>query len=399
MDEAWKSSGHGRTEGCADPVLSGVSAGTPCGELLRRYWHPVCESARVSTTPRKIRLLGEDLVVFRDGSGRPGLLYSRCIHRGTTLYYGKVEKSGIRCCYHGWLFDVEGRCLNQPCEPGGGRNLHRYRQPAYPVEERYGLLFAYLGPADSKPVLPRYDNLESLQPGEVLGAFVGGFGSSADRSLRIVPHSWLHMNDNSMDPFHVHILHSTFSTVQFDAAFSVTPQVEFFPSQHGVSYAAIRTLPDGRSIRRISSWFLPNVVTVLDLQMKASQSSGISWFVPVDETHHVHAIVSKVPEGMSLKELELVNGKRWAEMTEEEHRATPGDYEAQVGQGPVTLHSEEHLVTSDRGIVMQRRLLKEQIAAVQAGRAPLGVAFNEADALITVRAGNFPVSSSTGVSA
>ena len=111
-------------------------------------------------------MLGEDLILFRDGQGRPGWS-TRCCHRGTTLYYGQVEERGIRCCYHGWLFDVEGRCLEQPCEPEGGLKRDRVRQPWYPVEERYGLIFAYMGPPEKKPVLPRYECLEELEPGEI----------------------------------------------------------------------------------------------------------------------------------------------------------------------------------------------------------------------------------------
>ncbi len=94
--------------------LTEVGRGTPMGELLRRYWHPVGLSTHATATPRAVRMLGEDLVLFRDGTGRPGLVWARCCHRGTTLYYGKVEERGIRCCYHGWLYDVEGRCLEQP---------------------------------------------------------------------------------------------------------------------------------------------------------------------------------------------------------------------------------------------------------------------------------------------
>src|SRR5262249_38660816 len=101
--------------------LTEVGRGTPMGELLRRYWHPVGMAADATATPRPIKVLGEELILFRDGAGRPGLVYPRCCHRGTTLYYGKIEERGIRCCYHGWLFDVEGRCLEQPCEPDGGR--------------------------------------------------------------------------------------------------------------------------------------------------------------------------------------------------------------------------------------------------------------------------------------
>ena len=131
---------YGRPRQQPDEQLSAVGPGTPMGELLRRYWHPVAVSASLGDLPKKVGILGEELILFRDRQGRPGLLYPRCMHRGTTLYYGKVEDKGIRCCYHGWLFDVEGRCLEQPCEPGGGKDLDSVRQPWYPVEERYGFV-------------------------------------------------------------------------------------------------------------------------------------------------------------------------------------------------------------------------------------------------------------------
>ena len=113
--------------------LTEVGRGTPMGELLRRYWHPVGLAADATDTPRKVRALGEDLILFRDRHGRAGLLHARCCHRGTTLYYGKVEEDGIRCCYHGWKFDTEGHCLEQPCEPDGGQFRDKVRQPWYPV--------------------------------------------------------------------------------------------------------------------------------------------------------------------------------------------------------------------------------------------------------------------------
>jgi nitrite reductase/ring-hydroxylating ferredoxin subunit len=100
--------GYGRPRPTSMRELTEVGPGTPMGELLRRYWHPVGLAADAGDTPRALRVLGEDLVLFRDGQGRPGLVEARCAHRGTTLYYGKVETRGIRCCYHGWLFDAEG---------------------------------------------------------------------------------------------------------------------------------------------------------------------------------------------------------------------------------------------------------------------------------------------------
>ena len=156
---------YGRPTGSVDADLTSVGPGTPGGELLRRYWHPVAVSDEATNVPRAIRILGEDLILFRDGTGNPGLVTPRCVHRGTTLLYGKVEDIGIRCCYHGWLFDSEGNCVDQPCEPERGQHRERYRQPWYPVQERYGLVFAYLGPADRQPALPRYDIFEDLAPG------------------------------------------------------------------------------------------------------------------------------------------------------------------------------------------------------------------------------------------
>ncbi len=142
--------------------LTEVGRGTPMGELMRRYWQVIALSRDTTGTPRKIRLLGEDLVLFRDGQGRPGLFHARCTHRGTTLYYGKVEERGIRCCYHGWLCDVEGHCLEQPCEPdSGARFRDKVREPWYPVEKRYGLIFAYMGPSPKIPVLPRQSSAKS----------------------------------------------------------------------------------------------------------------------------------------------------------------------------------------------------------------------------------------------
>ena len=168
--------------------LTEVGAGTPMGELLRRYWHPVGLVADANDTPRRVRILGEDLILFRDKAGRPGLVDAHCAHRGSSLYYGRVEQRGIRCCYHGWLFDVQGHCLEQPCEPnGGGPARERVRQPWYPVQESYGLVFAYLGPPDKKPVLPRYDALETLEAGEFIEAddnSIGG-GGAEDHSVQL----------------------------------------------------------------------------------------------------------------------------------------------------------------------------------------------------------------------
>ncbi|MFI5327707.1 MAG: Rieske 2Fe-2S domain-containing protein, partial [Candidatus Rokuibacteriota bacterium] len=236
--------------------LTLVGAGTPMGELLRRYWHPVGLGGDAGETPKALRVLGEDLVLFRDRRGRPGLVTARCAHRGTTLYYGRVEERGIRCCYHGWLFDVEGHCLEQPCEPDGGSQRERMRQPWYPVQERYGLIFAYLGPPARKPVLPRYEVLETLDPGEYLEAddsSVGGGGPA------IIPCNWLQHYENLMDTLHVPILHGSFSGPQFTAPMGLMPEVTWELSDRGVKAISDRRLPDGTVLHRISEAVLPTL--------------------------------------------------------------------------------------------------------------------------------------------
>jgi phenylpropionate dioxygenase-like ring-hydroxylating dioxygenase large terminal subunit len=381
---------YGRIPQHPDYELTQVGPGTPCGELMRRYWQPVAVSADVVDRPQYVRILGEDLILFRDKKGRPGLLYPRCMHRGTTLFYGKVSEEGIACCYHGWLFDVEGRCLRQPCEPDGGKNLDVARQPWYPLEERYGVVFAYMGPPEKKPALPRYDILEDVAPDEELRADMGAFGATGDDSLPVAPYSWLHMNDNVMDPFHVQVLHSTFSTVQFVPQFALMPKVDFFTTENGVCYSAKRKLDDGREYDRVSSFLMPNVMCVPNpVDINQVKANRITWSLPVDDSHFTMVTVSRMPKGAPPLGGIRFRGKLWGEMTERERQDTPGDYEAQVGQGPVSLHSEEHLATSDRGIIMQRRMLKAQIRVVADGGDPIGVTFDPSQALVKLRSGNF----------
>ena len=316
------------------------------------------------------------------------------MHRGTTLLYGKVSEEGIACCYHGWLFDVEGHCLRQPCEPDGGRNLEVARQPWYPVEDHYGMVFAYMGPLEKKPALPRFDILEDLGPDEEIRAYVGAFGSTGDNSLPIAPYSWLHMNDNVMDPYDVYVLHSTFTGVQFAPQFALMPQVDFFSTENGVCYSAKRKLDDGREYDRISSWIMPNIMSVPNpIDITQIRSNMITWSLPVDDSHFTMATASRLPKGapdfFSGGNGFRMNGKLWGQMSMEEHQDTPGDYEAQAGQGPISLHSEEHLASSDRGIIMQRRMLKAQIRVVAEGGDPVGVTFDPAPPPVNVRSGNF----------
>jgi phenylpropionate dioxygenase-like ring-hydroxylating dioxygenase large terminal subunit len=380
---------HGRKPAVSNAVLTQVGPGTPCGEFMRRYWQPVLKSENVTTRPREIRILGEDLIVFRDKQGRPGLLYPRCMHRGTSLFYGKVENEGIRCCYHGWLFAVDGTCLDQPCEPEGGLQKDLARQPWYPVEERYGLVWAYMGPPSRKPVLPHWDVLENLEPGETYAASDESWGTTRDGSMPVAPYSWLHMNDNIMDPFHVQVLHSTFSTIQFVESFKVMPKVEFEYIDNGVIYKAYRKLDDGREVDRVSTFMMPNIMSVPNTQHEHGRSNSLGFVVPVDDSHCRIVSVRRTKTPDAEYQPFRTNGKTWGEMTIEERQDFPNDFEAQMGQGPISLHSDEHLATSDKGIAMQRRMLTQQIKLVAEGGDPIGIVFDESDSYIKVPSGNF----------
>ena len=380
---------YGRPAPSYDATLVQVGAGTPGGEMLRRYWHPIAVAAEVGDRPRQVRVLGEDLILFRDLAGRPGLLSPRCCHRGTTLYYGRVERDGIRCCYHGWLFDVQGNCLDQPCEPPGHlaseRARARYRQPWYVVAEYHGLVFAYLGPPEKKPVLPRYDIFEDVPGDEEVVADGSNIGLAGDTT----PCNWLQTHENVMDPYHVFVLHAANSGNQFVPIMAVLPRVEWELTPLGVKSHQYRALSDGATFHRVTEVVMPTVrIVASPFVNRYGRSDSVAWTLPIDDTATVIFTLYRTRRGERVQRSRYA-GKAWAELTEEEHQRMPGDYEAQVGQGAITLHSEERLVSSDRGVVMFRRRLAEQIEAVRAGRDPLGVMFDPADALVRVEAGNF----------
>ena len=368
--------------------LAEVGSGTPMGELLRRYWHPIGMVADASETPRKVKVLGEDLILFRDKTGRPGLLYPHCAHRGTSLYYGKVEDAGIRCCYHGWLFDVQGHCLEQPCEPAGGKRADKARQPWYPVQELYGLIWAYMGPPDKKPTLPRYECLDVLDADEFLEADDSSIGGGGPQ---IIPCNWLQHYENLVDPFHVVILHATFSGTQFVPQMAVMPDVTWETQPQSVRTISIRKLPEGKTLRRISEAGLPTLRVIPSPKLgRFGRVESLGWVLPIDDHSFRIYVVGRVREKGELSRMRTrMNGKLWEEMTEAEHQQYPNDVEAMVSQGVIAKHSEERLVSSDRGIAMLRRLLREQLSAIEEGRDPAGVSFDPNAPPVQFTAGNF----------
>ena len=185
--------------------LTRVGPGTPVGNVMRRYWWPVWFSDSVSDRPVPVRLLGEDFVLFRDGAGRAGLLDIACPHRRASLALGRVEEKGIRCCYHGFQFDVDGRILDVPAEADRGEKLSRtVSQGAYPTLERDGLVFAYFGPPGEMPAFPQYDAFEKYDDTRLVPF------------SNVYPCNWLQIMDNIADQIHTYILHNTASLYDGD---------------------------------------------------------------------------------------------------------------------------------------------------------------------------------------
>ncbi len=374
--------GYGRKSGTSNLDLTLVGPRTPMGELMRRYWHPVGLSEDASATPRQVRILGEDLVLFRDRQGLPGLVVERCCHRGASLYYGKVEETGLRCAYHGWLFDVQGNCLDQQCEPNGGLARSKARQPWYPLQERYGLVFAYMGPPAKKSVLPRFAALENLTEGEQLITDDNSLGGGGPQ---ILPFNWLQHVENIVDPAHIEVLHESHSGPQFsNQVYGPLGKTEFERTPYGVRFEALRNLPGGLTetlgaeIANITLRIVPTARLQPTKEMPIVGVGAIGWTVPIDDTNFRIYVAIRVRE--KPKDLKKFGDRRgekfWSELTLDERRALPGDFETQSSQGPIALHSEEHLATSDRGVVMFRRLLREQIDIVAKGGDPIGVSFD-----------------------
>ncbi len=178
--------------------ITRVGPGTPMGELMRRYWHPIAAAGELVKNPTKaVRLLGEDLVLYRNRSGTIGLIEASCAHRRGNLLFGIPEDEGLRCPYHGWLYDETGQCIETPAEAEDSTFATRVKLKAYPVEELGGLIFAYMGP-DPRPLLPRY--YPFVEP-----------GMTRSIGWAVVPCNWLQVMENSLDPMHGEFLHRYFS--------------------------------------------------------------------------------------------------------------------------------------------------------------------------------------------
>ncbi len=371
--------------------LTHTGFGTPMGEVLRRYWQPVCLSRDIDALPKRVVILGEKLVAFRDKRGRVGVLDAHCCHRGTSLEYGRIEDEGIRCCYHGWLFAADGTCLQQPGEPPGSNFLNKVAQPSYPAREFGGLVFAYMGPPGTAPLFPRFDILE--QPDTTLVAY-----RNLSRGA-VAPCNWLQIQENAMDPVHTAFLHSNISGTQFTEIYATLPQLEFEETPYGMKYIRTAKLPSGRTFRRVQEAFTPNMRSIADNitpdRPHEERAALIGWWVPVDDTNtigfHVEAVRNDDTQRLSTFAQALegrTSGTQEAHRSYEDTQRHPDDREAQVSQRPIAVHELERLGTTDRGVILFRKLLRRAIEDVKAGRDPQCVFRDTAGNLIAVTSGN-----------
>jgi phenylpropionate dioxygenase-like ring-hydroxylating dioxygenase large terminal subunit len=363
-----------------DVELTHVEPGTPCGEYFRRFWQPVCFSDDLRDLPLRIEILGEELVAFRDRRGSVGLLELHCPHRGTSLEFGLISDSGIRCCYHGWLFDVDGTILETPGEPAHSTLKSRLCHGAYPTHEYSGIVFAYMGPPDKQPPFPVYDSFERpgyrLMPGQKY----------------FYPCNWLQILENAMDPVHTAFLHTIVTGSQFTDEFGKVPELDFVETPLGMIYVATRRIGDNVWARMVEL-VMPNLQQVAPIWEDGHREHPFSgpmmsrWIVPQDNTRtmfielrHVSETAGATPAWWADRGV-MLPGQLPAADSYEASQRRPGDYEAQVGQRAVAVHGLEHLGATDRGVIMFRQQARRGIRAVQEGQDPQGL-FRDAGAII-----------------
>ncbi len=351
-----------------DSELTEVGPGTPCGEYLRRYWMPVAMTSQVGDLPYPVRILGEDLVLFREKKGRLGLVHLHCAHRGMSLEFGIVEEGGIRCSYHGWKYDLDGSVLETPCEPPGSKIANAACLGAYPVIEYKGLAFAYMGPKEVIPPFPVYDTFD--EPDDEMIPY-----------LIQSPCNWLQIMENAWDPFHTVYLHTKAVRTQFIDAFSEMPKIEYFKRPYGDFYTNTRRSGEIVWIR-IHDQMLPSFTQngghfpVPEDSLYFGRCGLSRWVTPVDDTHAMviawrHFRDGDDPRGLTNRD-EVGYGKtdfygQGGDRSYEQRQRDPGDYDAWVSQGPKNIHDREHRCFTDRGISRVREKLRVAIRAVQAG--------------------------------
>ncbi|MGX9943071.1 Rieske 2Fe-2S domain-containing protein [Bradyrhizobium denitrificans] len=359
-----------------DYELTSTMHGTPMGEYMRRFWQPVCLSEELKDLPKAIRILGEDLVAYRDRSGNIGVLHRYCAHRGASLEYGIIGENGIRCCYHGWAYGNDGRLLEAPCEPDDSRLKKTVCQGAYPAFERDGLVFAYMGPSEMQPPFPEFST----------------FTYPKDNRLvpfsNIYPCNWLQVYENIMDHMHTAVLHNRMVVSGTDDDVAKNLSLEGFGDMpvmqwevtrdgNGIVFIAGRRLPEDKVWIRITEMIFPNFLQIGSLFCTGGRerhgTTGMTrWNVPVDDEHMIifgyrHFNSEVDPDGLGCEEdcgvdkIDFLDGQV-GDRTYEEGQRAPGDWEAIVSQGKIASHGAENPGFSDTGVYKLRKQLRDILA-------------------------------------
>jgi phthalate 4,5-dioxygenase oxygenase subunit len=384
-------------------LITRTGPGTPAGALLRRYWQPAAlvDELAGNRPIKPVTLFGENLVLFRDEAGGYGLIDRSCPHRGTDLAYGRLESGGLRCAFHGWLFDVAGKCLETPAEPEGSNLCANIRQKAYPVVERSGILFAYMGPG--KP--PEFSHFDCfVAPSSHTFAFKG-----------MIDCNWLQSLEVGIDPAHTSFLHrffhdedpkqgygKLFRDTSIDSEMPMTkimrefprPRIEVEPTDYGFRVITLRQISDKSTHVRVTNLMFPNAFVIpMSREMTITQ-----WHVPVDDKRHYwYAIFTSFgapvnKEEMRRQRLELYQLPDYIprknksndygfDPHEQESETYTGmgadinvhDQWACESMGAIQDRTSEHLGQSDKAITAYRRLLRQAIDESGEGARPLMV--------------------------
>jgi len=377
-------------------LMTRIGSGTPAGKLLRRYWQPVAlvDELQGERPVKAVRIFGEELVIFRTGSSY-GLIGRHCAHRGADLAYGRLEDGGLRCAFHGWLFDAQGRCLERPAEPDGSRLCEHIRQRAYPVAEKSGMLFAYLGEGEA-PAFPAFDCF--VAPDAYTFAFKGYWDCN-----------WLQALEVGIDPAHASWLHRFFEdedpAASYGRQFRGTPSDSQTPiskvlrdfsrpairverTEYGMRLQTLRRISEAHTHIRVTNVLFPQAFVIpMNAEMTISQ-----WHVPVDDTGcYWYAIFTSfgapvdkaTMRSQRLKTYPAPDYKpvfsrnnSWGFNAEEQKKQTftgmgfdinIHDQWACESQGPIQDRTRENLGSTDKGIVLYRRLLLDAIRKNEAG--------------------------------
>ena len=367
-------------------LLTHTGPGTPCGDFMRRYWHPIAlaEELPIDGAPLPVRAFGQDYVLFRDEAGRPGLLDLHCAHRGADLSYGRVEDGGLRCIYHGWLYDVNGRCLEQPGEPAGSTFCEKIRQPSYPLIERADAIWAYLGPGEP-PLFPNYEWLNV--PNEQVFA------------LKLFHEcNFQQGNEGNIDYLHLSFLHYSHILNREDGALLFNSRgaapwrdlVEGDRVPAGLRVCRIRQL-EGEKHLYMGTYLMPSGFAFHNTF--TTDGYSINWHVPIDDvTHWKYTFIFSRTTALDKRQMRSSRNKVTADyhgvlnksnrygqdrtsMKTESYSGIGLVFQAQdacvtEGAGPIQDRTKEHLGVSDVTVIEARELMFEGIKAVQEGRDP-----------------------------